>query len=165
MCMKNREQRPTVKTHPVSIPITQATKSDLARNGEPLPEETRGGAGKRSCGSATRRPDVSRNELPMTQEWQGPGQISGGSTQRAGVGSGLVFGRDCTGVWSPRTFVGGRTWWFQRRSVNACGHTPHPMGAIRRVYTTPHTLTEDATRNHGRVRYNTRSTKIHQTLK
>ena len=44
---------------------------------------------------------------------------------------------------------------------------PHTAsdGAIRQVYTTPHTLTEDATRNHGRVRYNTRSTKIHQTLK
>ena len=118
---KKREQRPTVETHPVSIPITQATKSDLARNGEPLPEETRGGAGKRSCGSATRRPDVSRNELPMTQEWQGPGQISGGSTQRAGVGSGLVFGRDCTGV-HERLSVGGHSGSNGARSTRAATH-------------------------------------------
>ena len=118
---KKREQRPTVETHPVSIPITQATKSDLARNGEPLPEETRGGAGKRSCGSATRRPDVSRNELPMTQEWQGPGQISGGSTQRAGVGSGLVFGRDCTGVHG-RLSVGGHGGSKGARSTRAATH-------------------------------------------
>ena len=118
---KKREQRPTVETHPVSIPITQATKSDLARNGEPLPEETRGGAGKRSCGSATRRPDVSRNELPMTQEWQGPGQISGGSTQRAGVGSGLVFGRDCTAVHG-RLSVGGHGGSNGARSTRAATH-------------------------------------------
>ena len=118
---KKREQRPTVETHPVSIPITQATKSDLARNGEPLPEETRGGAGKRSCGSATRRPDVSRNELPMTQEWQGPGQISGGSTQRAGVGSGLVFGRDCTRVHG-RLSVGGHGGSNGARSTRAATH-------------------------------------------
>ena len=118
---KKREQRPTVETHPVSIPITQATKSDLARNGEPLPEETRGGAGKRSCGSATRRPDVSRNELPMTQEWQGLGQISGGSTQRAGVGSGLVFGRDCTGVHG-RLSVGGHGGSNGARSTRAATH-------------------------------------------
>ena len=118
---KKREQRPTVETHPVSIPITQATKSDLARNGEPLPEETRGGAGKRLCGSATRRPDVSRNELPMTQEWQGPGQISGGSTQRAGVGSGLVFGRDCTGV-QGRLSVGGHGGSNGARSTRAATH-------------------------------------------
>ena len=118
---KKREQRPTVETHPVSIPITQATKSDLTRNGEPLPEETRGGAGKRSCGSATRRPDVSRNELPMTQEWQGPGQISGGSTQRAGVGSGLVFGRDCTAVHG-RLSVGGHGGSNGARSTRAATH-------------------------------------------
>ena len=118
---KKREQRPTVETHPVSIPITQATKSDLARNGEPLPEETRGGAGKRSCGSATRRPDVSRNELPMTQEWQGPGQISGGSTQRAGVGSGLVFGRDCRRVHG-RLSVGGHGGSNGARSTRAATH-------------------------------------------
>ena len=118
---KKREQRPTVETHPVSIPITQATKSDLTRNGEPLPEETRGGAGKRSCVFATRRPDVSRNELPMTQEWQGPGQISGGSTQRAGVGSGLVFGRDCTGVHG-RLSVGGHGGSNGARSTRAATH-------------------------------------------
>ena len=41
---------------------------------------------------------MSGNELPMTQEWRGPGQISCGDTQRAVVGSGLVFGRDGTGV-------------------------------------------------------------------
>ena len=99
MCRKqDRGQRPptshaTVETHPVSIPITQATKStksvggefmfgstDLGRNGEPFPEEPRGGAGTRSGGCGTRRPDVSGNviaspELPVTHEWRGPRQI------------------------------------------------------------------------------------------
>ena len=87
-------------------------------------------------GWGTRRPDVSGNELPMTQEWRGPGQISCGDTQRAVVGSGLVFGRDGTGVKGRRP--GGRT--------------PR-MGALRQAYTTPHTLSEDATRNHWRVGY------------
>ena len=80
---QNRGQRrstseATVETLPVSIPVTHATKSvgsefkfgstALARNGEHLPEEPRGGAGTRSGGWGTRRPDVSGNELPMTQE-------------------------------------------------------------------------------------------------
>jgi len=61
---QNRGQRPstsdaTVETHPISIQITQATKSVggeikfdptvLARIGEPLPEEPRGGAETRSA--------------------------------------------------------------------------------------------------------------------
>ena len=109
-----------------------------------------------SGGWGTRRPDVSGNviespELPITHEWRGPGQISCGDTQRAGVGSGLVFGRDGTGVQGRRS--GGRTWWFRGRSVNAYGHTPPRMGALRQAYATPHTLSEDATRNHGRVGY------------
>ena len=152
MCrQQNRGQRPstsdaTVETHPVSIPITQATKSvggefkfgstDLARNGEPFPEEPRGGAGTRSGGWGTRRPDVSGNELPMTQEWRGPGQISCGDTQRAVVGSGLVFGRDGTGVKGRRP-----------------GERTPRMGAPRQAYTTPHTISEDATRTHGGARY------------
>ena len=113
-------------------------------------------AGTRSGGWGTRRPDVSGNgiefpELPMTQEWRGPGQTSCGDTQRAGVGSGLVFGRDGTGVQGRRS--GGRTWWLRGRSVNAYGHTPPRMGALRQADATPHTLHEDATRNHGRVGY------------
>ena len=163
---QNRGQRrstseATVETLPVSMPVTQATKSvgsefkfgstALARNGEHLPEEPRGGAGTRSGGWGTRRPAMSGNELPMTQEWRGPGQTSCGDTQRAGVGSGLVFGRDGTGVQGRRS--GGRTWWFRGRSVNAYGHTPPRMGALRQADATPHTLHEDATRNHGRVGY------------
>ena len=137
MCRKqDRGQRPptshaTVETHPVSIPITQATKSvggefkfgstDLARNGEPFPEEPRGGAGTRSGGWGTRRPDVSGNELPMTQEWRGPGQISCGDTQRAVVGSGLVFGRDGTGV-QGRLSGGGHGGSNGARSTRAATH-------------------------------------------
>ena len=64
---------------------------------------------------------MSRNELPMTQEWQGPGQISGGSTQRAGVGSGLVFGRDGTGV-QGRLSVGGHGGSKGARSTRAATH-------------------------------------------
>ena len=48
---------------------------------------------------------------------------------------------------------GKRTWWFRGRSVNAYGHTPPRMGAPRQPYTTPHTISEGATRTHGGARY------------
>ena len=91
-------------------------------------------------------------ELPMTHEWRGPGQISCGDTQRAGVGAADW----CSGGMAQESrdvSQGKRTWWFRGRSVNAYGHTPPRMGAPRQPYTTPHTISEGATRTHGGARY------------
>ncbi len=100
-----------------------------------------------SGGWGTRRPDV----LPMTQEWRGPGQISCGDTQRAAVGSGLVFGRDGTGVQGRQS--GGEDMVVTRTLGQRVRPHAAPDGAPRQAYTTPHTQSEDATRNHGRVGY------------
>ena len=104
-----------------------------------------------SGGWGTKRPDVSGNviespELPITHEWRGPGQIACGDTQRAGVGSGLMFGRDGTGVQGRQS---GREDMVVTRTLGQRVR-PHaaPDGAPRQAYTTPHTQSEDATRNH-----------------
>ena len=89
-------------------------------------------------------------ELPMTQEWQEGGSYRAG-TQRAGGAAGWCSGGMARG--SRHVCEGGRTWWFRGRSVSAYSQTPPRMGAARQAYTTPHTLSEDATRNHGHVLY------------